>query len=108
MSSKIKQEINTNFLDYFIDYNIQVVIAYAICSVSFWFFWTIYGIGKKYAYFLPEQYQEIPFGDCMSLFVILAIVRSLFYNAPECVDSKSIVKSPIQDKENKKGHDFPV
>lgn len=47
-------------------------------SLPFWLFWTFWEIGKKYFYFVPEQYQVIPFWDCVMLFVVISILKGVF------------------------------
>jgi phage-related protein len=49
----------------------------AISAVVFWIGWTILGIGETYFNFLPVIYQVIPFWDCIGLFLVLGIAKSL-------------------------------
>jgi hypothetical protein len=44
-------------------------------SIPFWLCWTIGGIGEKYFSWIPEVYQVIPFWHCVSLFIVIAILK---------------------------------
>jgi len=48
----------------------------ASLSLPFWLIWTVYGIGQKYFYWIPETYQKIPFLECIGLFVVISILKS--------------------------------
>lgn len=43
-------------------------------TVPFWVIWTYFGIGKKYFYFLPTQFQSIPFLENVGLFMAIPIL----------------------------------
>lgn len=47
--------------------------------VPFWFFWTWWGTGEKYFEFLPENFQTIPFDDCVRLFICVSIVKFVLF-----------------------------
>lgn len=49
----------------------------ASLSVPFWLIWTVCGLGKKYFYFLPTTYQEIPFWHCVGLFIVIPIAYAI-------------------------------
>ena len=42
-------------------------------SLAFWVCWSVGGIGKTYFYFLPDTYQDIPFWNCVGLFIVISI-----------------------------------
>jgi hypothetical protein len=46
-------------------------------AIPFWMIWTACGLGRKYFYFLPEVYQSIGFWECVGLFVVVGILKSL-------------------------------
>lgn len=46
-------------------------------SVPFWICWNACGIGAKYFYWLPEVYQQIPFWNCVGLFMVVSILKSI-------------------------------
>jgi len=45
-------------------------------SIPFWIIWTHFGLGSRYAYWLPEVYQSIPFWHCVGLFIVISILKS--------------------------------
>ncbi len=51
----------------------------AVCTVSlaipFWLCWSVGGIGETYFYFVPEQFQTIPFWRCVGLFIVISILK---------------------------------
>ena len=49
----------------------------AAMAVPFWIIWTACGIGEKYFYFVPEQFQAIPFWNCVGLFMVVGILKSV-------------------------------
>lgn len=49
----------------------------ASLSVPFWVCWTAYGLGAKYFYWLPEVYHDIPFWNCVGLFVTISIIKTV-------------------------------
>lgn len=48
-------------------------------AIPFWFLWTAQGLGDKYAYFLPMVYRFPSFWDCVGVFVIVSILKSVFF-----------------------------
>ena len=46
-------------------------------AVPFWIVWSACGIGSKYFYWLPEVYQRIPFWNCVGLFMVIGILKSV-------------------------------
>ena len=53
------------------------LIFTASLSLPFWLIWTVYGIGQKYFYWIPETYQSIPFQECIGLFMVISILKSV-------------------------------
>lgn len=51
--------------------------ANASMSVPFWLIWTAFGIGRRYFYWLPEIYQSIPFWNCVGLFIVIGILKTV-------------------------------
>lgn len=45
-------------------------------AVPFWLFWTAWGLGARYFYWLPEVYHEIPFWHTVGLFIIVSILKT--------------------------------
>lgn len=50
-------------------------IATVSLAIPFWLCWTVYELGQKYFGFLPVQYQEIPFWNCVGLFILISILK---------------------------------
>ena len=48
-----------------------------ILSVPFHFIWN--ALAPTYFFFLPPVYQQIPFFDCVGLFAIAAILRTIVF-----------------------------
>ncbi|HEY4506768.1 MAG TPA: hypothetical protein VJH71_01205 [Candidatus Paceibacterota bacterium] len=46
----------------------------ASLAVPFWFIWTVCGFGKRYFYFVPPVYQDLPFFHCLGLFIVIPII----------------------------------
>lgn len=46
-------------------------------AIPFWLCWTVFGLGSKYFYFVPQVYQHINFWPCVGLFMILSILKSI-------------------------------
>lgn len=53
------------------------IVASISMSVPFWVCWTWLGIGQKYFYRLPEVYLTIGFWDCVSLFIVISILKGV-------------------------------
>lgn len=60
-------------------------------SVPFWLFWTVFGLGAKYFYWLPVVYQTIPFWHCVGLFTIVGIINTAL--VPKLLHVEQTVKS---------------
>ena len=54
-------------------------ILYTSISVPFWYCWTNVGLGTKYFAFLPEQWQSIPFWDCVGLTFCVIIAKVIVF-----------------------------
>ncbi|MEK7090809.1 MAG: hypothetical protein AAB930_04455 [Patescibacteria group bacterium] len=50
----------------------------ASLALPFWLTWTVFGLGKKYFYFLPEVYHEPGFWNCLGLFIAVPILYGIF------------------------------
>ena len=59
-------------------------------AVPFWIIWTVCGIGEKYFYFVPEKFLAIPFWDCVGIFVVIEILKSVL--TPRIVNAPKEVK----------------
>jgi hypothetical protein len=44
-------------------------------AIPFWICWTICGIGSTYFKFLPQEWQSIPFWNCVGLFISISILK---------------------------------
>lgn len=52
------------------------ILGWVFCfslAVPFWWFWN--DLAPVYFYWLPPVYQSIPFGHCIGLFVVIAILK---------------------------------
>ena len=67
-------------------------------AVPFYICWTFCGLGKRYFYFLPEQYQSIPFWHCVGLFIAIPILLHII--TPRLASVKQTVKTS-KEKEAK-------
>ncbi len=65
-------------------------IGNASLAVPFWICWTVCDIGKTYFNFLPEQWQSIPFWNCVGLFMCMGLIRFVF--TPKFMGTVSIPK----------------
>ena len=54
------------------------LIVHASLAVPFWWFWTVCGIGRAYAYWLPSVYQTPGFWDTVMIFVVMSIIKVVF------------------------------
>ena len=52
-------------------------ILKASLAVPFWFIWTKFGMGEKYFYFLPEVYLHPSFWNCVGVFIVMPILKSM-------------------------------
>ena len=60
-------------------------------SIPFYFIWN--GMAPKYFYFLPELYLDLPFWDCVGLFILSSMLKALlvpkFVSVSQSNESKS-------------------
>jgi hypothetical protein len=54
------------------------VIFTTSTALPFWIAWTNCGIGERYFYFLPEVYHDVPFWDCVGVFLVVGIIKGVF------------------------------
>ena len=47
-------------------------------AFPFWIVWSVCGIGEKYFYFLPQVYKDPGFWDCVGVFIVIPILKSIF------------------------------
>lgn len=47
-------------------------------AVPFWLIWTVFGIGERYAYWLPAVYLSPGFWDCVGVFIVMGIIKTIF------------------------------
>jgi hypothetical protein len=47
-------------------------------AIPFWICWSVCNVGKTYFYFIPEVFQDIPFWNCVGLFIVIAIIKGTF------------------------------
>jgi hypothetical protein len=62
----------------FVGWIIGVLVAISM-AIPFWLCWSVWGIGEKYFYFLPEVYRYIGFWNCVGLSIVISILKSTFY-----------------------------
>jgi hypothetical protein len=73
-------------------------------SIPFWFIWTVCGLGKKYFFFLPEQFQSIPFWHCVGLFMAIPIL--LLIITPQFATVEQKVKQKVEKDTTKESKTF--
>lgn len=71
-----------------IGWALSLLLAISL-SIPFWFFWTVFGIGSTYFYFLPEVYQHPGFWDCVGLFIVVDILKDHIYPTKSSSSSSS-------------------
>ena len=62
--------------------------ANVLIAVPFWLLWTVFKIGAKYFYFLPDLYQNIPLWNCIGIFLCVGMVKLLFAHNSATVNTK--------------------
>lgn len=62
---------------------ISAVVSISL-SVPFYFLWN--GLAPTYFYWLPKVYLNLPFWNCVGLFMLVSILKTLF---PTLVSSSS-------------------
>lgn len=73
-------------------------ILKASLSVPFWIIWTVGGIGEKYFYFLPEVYLRPTFWNCVGVFIVVPILKTIFVPRLVSVSNNQKVKTQKTDK----------
>lgn len=58
-------------------------------AIPFYICWNWMDIGITYFYFLPEIYQEIPFFECVALFISVEILKGTLIPKLVSVSSSS-------------------
>jgi len=48
-------------------------------AIPFWFIWTHCHIGQHFFYFLPQVFQSIGFWDCVGLFFVIGILKTVLF-----------------------------
>ena len=46
-------------------------------AIPFWICWTACNIGRKFFYFLPDVYWSIGFWNCVGLFTVIGILKTV-------------------------------
>ena len=64
------------------------ILLDVLMAVPFWLFWTIFGIGDKYFYFLPVIYHNISLWHCISIFICLETIRWVLLKNSSSVHNK--------------------
>ena len=72
----------------------------ASMSFPFWLIWSVWDVGEKYFYFLPTVYHYIPFWECVGLFIVIGILKSVLM--PNLANIKQTNTEATRDKDNKK------
>jgi len=63
-----------------------VGVFFHIClAIPFWILWD--NMAPTYFYWLPKVYHQIDFWDCVGLFIIISILKSVLF--PRLVSSSS-------------------
>jgi len=58
-------------------------------SIPFYFLWN--GLAPTYFYWLPAAYLDVPFWNCVGLFMLMPMVKMLVYPS-SCSSSSAEVK----------------
>jgi hypothetical protein len=75
-------------------------ILKASLALPFWLIWTIWGMGKKYFYFLPQTYLEPGFWECLGLFIAVPILYMIFIPKIVYVSQSNSNKNCKNEKED--------
>jgi len=59
-----------------------------LVAVPFWLFWTVFGIGSKYFYVLPDTFHRIPLWHCIGIFMCIGTIRLIFVKNNTNVSNK--------------------
>jgi hypothetical protein len=51
--------------------------CYVTAAIPFWFCWSLCGLGEKYFPALPDQWQYLPFWDCVGLCFCISIAKAM-------------------------------
>lgn len=62
-------------------------------AIPFWFVWTVCDVGETYFYFLPAVYHAIGFWSCVGLFMVVSIIKAVFFRGIITVNNSSESKS---------------
>ena len=69
-------------------------------ALPFWLVWTVFGIGEKYGYFLPEVYRTPGFWACVGVFIAVEIIEGVFVPKFVSVSNSQKVRGPkVKPKE---------
>lgn len=56
---------------------LDAVLSHSISSGLLWLFWTYMGMGERFFFFIPLQFQTISFLDFFGLLVFTQTLRNL-------------------------------
>lgn len=69
------------------------IVSSVSLSIPFWICWTVCGLGEKYFYWLPEVYWNLPFWNCVGLFIVISIIKGVLVPTLVSVSSRSSNKT---------------
>jgi len=72
------------------------LIFKASLALPFWLAWTVFGLGGKYFYFLPQVYHAPGFFNCLGLFIAVPIFYRIFI--PTLVSVSQVNNNKTGDK----------
>ena len=65
------------------------ILIDVLVALPFWLFWTVFGIGSKYFYFLPDIYHSVSLWHCIGIFLCIGMFRMIFVKSSTNVNTKS-------------------
>ena len=69
-------------------------IGFTSLAFPFWLFWTVFGMGEKYFYFVPPIYYEIGFWESFMVFSLVSILKSFI---PGFISRKNELSQKIKE-----------
>lgn len=61
------------FVGWILDFTFKVSLA-----IPFWVIWSLFGVGDRFFWFLPQVYRDPGFWDCVGVFIVVPIAYGIF------------------------------
>ncbi|MAE81301.1 MAG: hypothetical protein CMB80_01105 [Flammeovirgaceae bacterium] len=70
-------------------------------AIPFWFCWSVCNLGTKYFGFLPAHWQDISFWNCVGLFIVISIAKSVIVPSLASVSQINNEKTKMDNEKTK-------